>query len=220
VTCYPQISLLRCAPGSRSFSPRVTQYDTQSLPNREILVSVTTNIALSEVFEAFGTLDEYLWYLERRFFAVVLFDGSLLQVTYRFVRLTVTHHRLCFYPCPVTLDDEVVSEYGIAEYVDLLRDGGLDRAVRLRSPIRFDYDSDAAAERHPAVHLTFSEPCCRIPVAYPLSVGHFVRFVFTHFYPNVWSEVSSLRAIPCRRHDRVLQDPGDDNAFFDWRPPS
>ncbi len=190
----------------------------QSLPNRDILISVTRSMALSEMFDAFGTLDEYLWYLERRFFAGVLFDGSLLQITYRFERLVVKYHRLCFYPCPVTLDNDVVSEYGITEYIDLLREGGLDRAVRLRSPLRFDYDMGAAAEQHPAVHLTLSESFCRIPVAYPLSVGHFIRFVFAYFDPRIWSEVIGLRAIPCRRHDRVLQDPGDDNAFFDWRP--
>jgi len=62
------------------------------------------------VFEAFGSIDEYLWYLERRFFVVVLFDGSLLQITYRFERLVVKYHRLCFYPCPVTLDNDIVSE--------------------------------------------------------------------------------------------------------------
>jgi hypothetical protein len=47
-----------------------------SLPNSCILISPSHHIGLSEVFGDFGTLDEYLWFLEKRFVTVHVGDAG------------------------------------------------------------------------------------------------------------------------------------------------
>lgn len=68
--------------------------------------------------------------------------------------------------------------------------------IALRSPMRFDYDPGAAGVDHPAGHLHVSHQQCRIPVFGPVSLGHFVRFVFRHFYPDDWRVHGFLRDWP------------------------
>lgn len=194
----------------------------------------------------FATLAEYRHALEFGEYSVVLFEGSLLQLSYVLQASKVVEHRLCFFPCPVLLTDEpfedrietlalidALLENEVARFTvgtqfraatgpggsggeeevgetgaDALADAAVTDLVadatqaepfprlRLRSPIRFDFDLAAQAPNHAASHLHITHEDCRLPVFGPLSVGHFARFIFRHFYPELWNRFQFLREWP------------------------
>ena len=117
----------------------------------------------------------------------MLFDGSLLQLTFDLRGSGLVGHRIGYIPCLFLLDEEgraLLRSEPILDVIELFRGRG-EKYLRLRTPIRFDFDPDAATERHPASHMTLNHPNCRIPVRGPLGLGHFIKFVFWHFYPTV-----------------------------------
>lgn len=158
----------------------------------------------------FATLDEFGWLLRKRQFSILLFDGSLLQISYKFKRGTLIEHRLCFYPFPLRLDVEELDNYLGAGFgfLDILEEafsfGEFKERLSLQSPIRFDYDMERAAANHPASHMHLLRNECRVPVFAPLSVGHFIRFVFRRFYPEQWKEFDFIRGWPCQEFDRTV----------------
>jgi hypothetical protein len=153
-------------------------------------------------FADFGTIDEYMHLLTNRQYTYLLFDGSLIQLVYYFRNRRVVQHHLGFYSPPVSLQQKELDlylEHGLT-LDDLLNDkiasDNFASDLRLKSPIRFDFDVENNREDHPASHLHLSESHCRIAVFAPLSIGHFVRFVFRHFYPDCWKEYDFIRRWP------------------------
>lgn len=137
------------------------------------------------------TVDEYCRWIEARAYSALLFDGSLLQVTYDLDAGNVVGHRLVYFPCPFDIDEVRLREEPI---LDVISDYKASvEAVRLRSPIRFDFDPANHTSGHPRTHLTVLWDHCRWAVSTPLSLGHFVRFIFRHFYPELWRSHEFLR---------------------------
>jgi hypothetical protein len=190
--------------------------------------------AFSIAPDEFASVAEYRRFLDRRLYTAVLTDGSLLQLSYVFTGGEITKHRLCYYPCPVALSDLNPDEESFAELFDqhLLESanfvgenapgsGGFSRdRLRLRSPIRFDYDPDAAQPGHPHSHMTLCSADCRIPVYGPLSPGHFVRFVFSRFYPAQWESQAVLRDWPTWRGKRSISEDEELELYLECRMPA
>jgi hypothetical protein len=151
----------------------------------------------------FATIDEYLSHLKAEAYVAILYDGSLLQMSYDFMGTELVGHRLCYYPCPFEVDRELLLSEPVADVVDYYRQQG-DKYLRLRSPVRFDFDERNAGEGHPAVHVHVLWAHCRLPVVAPLSPGHFIRFIFANFYPGMWLVHSFLREWPQRLGARTI----------------
>lgn len=159
---------------------------------------------LSEIFrEDFTSIDDYCKWLEAKAFSMILYDGSFIQITYDFLGNDLVSHRLAYYPCPFDLDQDLLNESPILDIISLYR-GKDNSIVKLRSPIRFDYDLKAQSLDHPAVHMTFIFPHCRWAVVAPISPGHFIRFVFKNFYPHLWNIHEFVRKWPQRLFDRKI----------------
>lgn len=158
---------------------------------------------------------EYTMWLANRQFSVVLLDGGLLQLTFDFAGADIVGHRLAYVPCPFDFDRELLLEMPL---LDLLQDFGPPPAddVRLRSPIRFDFDPTATRTDHPASHVTMISSTCRIPSAGPLSLGHFVRFVFRHFYPTLWGAHPFLRTWSQADGNRTLLQEEETELHMNW----
>jgi hypothetical protein len=92
--------------------------------------------------------------------------------------------------------------------------------LRLRSALRFDFDQDAATQAHPASHLTIAHQDCRIAVFAPLSVGHFVRFVFRNFYPHAWKDHAFLRDWPLHQFNRCIHTDHRNELFIECHTPA
>ncbi len=140
----------------------------------------------------FATVDEYCAFIDGQEYSAILYDGALVQISYDFVARDLVGHRLCYYPCPFDMDEELLLTDPVADTVMLYRDASSVQPY-LRSPCRFDYDESNATSGHPSVHMHLIKPYCRWPVTRPLSIGDFIRFVFRNFYPNLWAVHPFLR---------------------------
>ena len=150
-----------------------------------------------------GSIFQYRDWLSNRDYSAVLFDGSLIQLTYDFLVDDLVCHRLLYFPCPFQLRLDLLDDMSLVDLVDLHVDRGIE-GIRLRAPVRFDYERDIAEDDHPISHFTFQWPHCRIPVVCPLSLGHFVEFVFKNFYPSEWARYSFLRDWPIYDFDPTI----------------
>jgi len=181
-------------------------------------VSWSKVAGISVGFGNFATIDEYAQFLDNGDYNVVLSDGSLLQASYSFEGDKLVGHRLCHYPCPIDISELAADGGSITEWMELLSTDELRQRIRLRTPLRLDYDPRAATKDHPASHLTISFETCRIPVFAPVSVGHFVRLVFFNFYPELWKKHAFLRELANHQWNTELPDDLEANhAFMSWR---
>jgi hypothetical protein len=151
----------------------------------------------------FTCISDYRRWIDENAYSAILYDGSILQMSYDFSNNEMIGHRLAYLPCPYDLDINFLVEMSLDEAICLYQDSG-QAVVRLRSAIRFDWDSSVSNPNHPDVHVTLNSAHCRWAVVAPLSVGHFVRFVFKHFYPGFWEIHSFLRDWPQRLGDRSI----------------
>lgn len=143
----------------------------------------------------FATIEEYCAYVDSQMYSALLFDGSILQISYDFEDTDLIGHRLLYYPCPYNADRELLRTESVGDVIDFYRDSQ-DEKVNLRSPFRFDYDHENSTSGHPSVHMHLISPDCRWPVTMPVSIGHFIGFVFRHFYPELWALHPFLRSWP------------------------
>jgi hypothetical protein len=166
-----------------------------------------------------STVDSFCDWLDAQEFSAILFDGAMLQITFDFFGNELMGHRLGYYPCPFELDDDgrqLLREQPIRDVIDMYRDRWED-FCRLRTPVRFDYDPSAAAEDHPASHITLNGEACRLPVRGPLSLGHFVDFVFRNFYREQWTTYEFLRRQHRQDADRTITTQEECMIHLNWR---
>lgn len=182
----------------------------------------------------FASINEYRNLIENRHYHCMLFDGSIIQFGYLFTNNTLSKHRNCYYSCPliITSSDIEAIQSGhdfvtlfdllLTQEIDTLRAGisksefsNEQNLLRFSTPFRFDYDPSSQTDTHPASHLHVLNEECRWPVFGPISVGHFVRFVFRHFYPKVWSQYDVLRNWGLQFHTRSITDQERGELFIE-----
>ena len=127
-------------------------------------------------------------------YSAILFDASLLQLTYDFDGSSLVSHRLAWVPCPFRVDPLALRIDPIDELMEEFETGPVGE-VMLRTPVRFDYDADAPPD-HPRTHLSLNNPGCRIACAAPVPLGMFTDFVFKNFYPAIWEGDRYVRSMP------------------------
>lgn len=162
------------------------------------------HISVSPAFQCeFGSVDEYIRWIQAEAYSAILYDGAIIQLSYDFVGDELVGHRLLYYPCPFNVDQAMLREEPILDVMELYKQQD-NSYIRLRSPLRFDYSPEAQARGHPASHLTILSNDCRWAVVAPLSPGHFIRFVFRHFYPYLWSTLDFVREWRQELGDRTI----------------
>jgi hypothetical protein len=166
----------------------------------------------------FASIYEYRSLLLGSHFICLMSDGALLQLSLDIRNNETIGHRFGYYPCPVVLpggidildSDEldIILLQELDSHIGSISDNTTPSNVqlRLRSPIRFDFDADQTSE--PPSHFHFGNPDIRVPVHSALSVGHFVQFVMRHFYPEAWAD-ETVRAVthwPIRQQSRCIRE--------------
>lgn len=164
----------------------------------------------------FATVNDYCQQLAANAYTVVLFDGSILQISFDFRRSDVVGHRFCFFPCPFNIPPTDFLELPILDTIQLYEQAGLD-LLRLRTPLRFEYDPNNGSDDHPICHVHFMWSHCRCSVAAPLSLGHFIKFIFQNFYPKVWQHHSFLRDWPTWLGNRTISEVQESMLHFACR---
>ena len=182
----------------------------------------------------YASLSEYRAFLSGGHYTCVLNDGSLIQVSYDFKNDELVGHRFCFYPCPLDLPKSSYATdfdawnglletelYNEIEALESTSETGQEvppvrrsSLLRLRSPIRFDFDPDKQSATEPSSHVHISDAEARIPVHAALSLAQFVHFVITHFYPV---QAAVLAKFPIEHYDRCIQANQESRLHFDCR---
>ncbi|MEU8319749.1 DUF2290 domain-containing protein [Nonomuraea sp. NPDC048881] len=153
-----------------------------------------------------ATIKQYRHWLRNGMYSALLYDASILQITYTVSDGKVIGHRLAYVPCPFDIDQDLLRSGEPVDDIIGLYDRAAD--VALRSPVRFDYDPATARAGHPAAHLTINSPDCRIACVAPLHVQRFVDFVFRHFYQSLWKAHQPFFAAAAWRHlgDSIIDE--------------
>lgn len=135
----------------------------------------------------FLKIEQYRKIIENRSYLCILFDGSLIRVSYMFKSNQLIEHNLLWWPAPykysnVTLDDVTP----VQMLMDFLEDKEWYDNIEMRSPIRIDYDprKEVVGSKHPPVHMHMEHKDCRIFVEKPLCFNKFIKYIFGNFYPE------------------------------------
>lgn len=185
----------------------------------------------------FSTPREYRSLVEHRQYVAVMKDGGLLQLYYWFADDgELVSHNLCYYPCPLAIDPTLDTDDEAEPFVDIF-DSILEMELRcsflegdiyndtcdsrmiMRAPIRFDYAPEHTRDDHAACHAHIAHPECRVPVFGPLSVGHFLRFVFANYYRPSLDLCDGFGGIPDRKYARNLRDTHRGTLHLEWLDP-
>jgi hypothetical protein len=165
-----------------------------------------------------ATLDQFCAWVNSAALSAILFDGSLLQITYDVANGEVVRHRLAYVPCPFIIDTELLHEgEALADIIEVYSDNHPEQ-MALRSPVRFDYDPSAAAPGHPPAHMTINGADCRIACVSPMHVLRFVDFVFRNFYKALHAAHRDFFSQASTRHvgERVLPEDEAGNPHIMW----
>lgn len=133
----------------------------------------------------FSRVDEYIFALKWSEYSCVLFDGSIIQISYQDNSDGISFHRLNYHPCPIEIDlsGQDSFEQPLDERVLQTLGVGNPDSMKPHSALRFDYDS-IPVEGHPLSHFTMLSSGCRIPVRAPVSLHRFFEFLFRNFYSD------------------------------------
>jgi hypothetical protein len=92
----------------------------------------------------------------------------------------------------------------------------IEENLLLKSPIRFDYAPGAAADYHPASHITLNDPSCRIPARAPLNFDTFMKFILENFYFDVWRSQAVIRELAFSHEEDCMSDHDRSRAYLHW----
>jgi hypothetical protein len=164
----------------------------------------------------FATVQDYCQQLAANAFTVVLFDASIIQVSFDLRHNDIVGHRFCFFPCPFNVQPADLLGQPILDIIHLYEQAGLEY-LRLRTPLRFEFDPNNTADEHPVCHVHLLWSHCRCSVVAPLSLGHFIKFIFQHFYPGIWQKHSFLREWPANLGSRTISAVQESMLHFTCR---
>lgn len=186
---------------------------------RSTLMWVRDDPDASLIIDDPARIMDYLSLLERKEYSFLLRDGAIVQLLYTFEGNVIDRHRLVYYPCPFSIDFELMQDFdaNLSDIINAVYLGDLENSIALKSPIRFDYAPDATADYHPASHITFNEQTCRIPVRSPMRFDQFMRFILENFYPDILQDEGVLQAILNEHDNECLSDHDRGRIHLTWR---
>lgn len=133
----------------------------------------------------FLSIEQYLKILSDNAFLAVLNDYSLIRCSFVFKDKKLISENLLWWPCPVKVDSNMVDEFGLIETIQLLlSDIANKEYIRMRSPIRVDFDIFNDTEVHPKAHMHIESEECRINTNEPICFNRFINYIVKSFYPN------------------------------------
>jgi len=145
---------------------------------------------------SFASLDQYLLWLRGEQYTCLLHDFSIVRASYECIGNEVVGHTLLYWSCPIdckisvetandmclAIEEFIANPRGMQDYIDL----------RLRGPMRFDFDPRNSAPHHPSVHLHVQFEESRLFVEKPLEFPSFVKAIIRTFYHFQWQNVPDI----------------------------
>lgn len=169
----------------------------------------------------FGHIAQFRHFLETGAFHCLLTDGSIIRGSYTFEGDRLIKHSLLWHPSPFPLEPEDLTAWGgPLDLIDLYMTGrDWHQHIRMRSPLRFDFDPSIESSEHPASHLHLQTNSCRLFVDRPVCFERFIKFVFKNFYPELYSGNSYLTGLKeTSLGNELLVKANDGEAYVGWVP--
>jgi hypothetical protein len=164
-------------------------------------------------------LEDYISLLGNQDYSYLMNDGGVIQISYIFDRDQIERHRLTYFPCPFLISRRDLTPHGEEGILDFINDQlmtEVEENLLLKSPIRFDYAPGAAADYHPASHVTLNDPSCRIPARAPLNFDTFMKFVLENFYFDAWQSQAVIHELAFIHEEDCMSDHDRSRAYLDW----
>lgn len=135
--------------------------------------------------KAFTSVNQYLRILSTNAYHALLIDYSIVRCSFIFQRNKILSQHLLWWPCPVRIDRELEEEFGLVRSIQLLLDTNASQYLRMRTPIRLDFDVSNNTPTHPRAHLHMQHYDNRINTMGPICFNRFMRFILENYYPNL-----------------------------------
>jgi hypothetical protein len=182
---------------------------------REIEISVGNTLPLEgDIICEENSTTHYLECVRQDRLSWLLFDGSIVQVSYRLRGEVVTFHRYCYIPAPFNIDLRTNLGPDLSEWIEGVSSADPFNTAR-RSSLRFEFDPATQRDRHAAAHLHLNSPQCRIPMRGPLSVREFMSFLVRFLYPNAFAP--GLIGEATFEYDSTITDLEERSFHLNWR---
>ena len=143
--------------------------------------------------KSFTKLDQYLHILQTNSYHCLLFDGSIIRVNFEFDDDLLIAQNLLWWPAPYDYGNILQEGYSPVELIlDFFGDNSWHETIKMRSPIRIDFDSSNNTVTHPHSHLHIQNNETRLNTNNPICFNRFVDFIFRNFYPQFELSFSSF----------------------------
>lgn len=149
---------------------------------------------------SFTKLEQYLHILNTNSYHCLLFDGSIIRANYQFEEDLLMIQNLLWWPSPYDYGSILEDGFSPVEVVeDFFCDGNWHEVIKMRSPIRIDFDATRKAEpNHPYSHMHIESKDTRLDANRPICFSKFLDFIFKNFYPECRLDFSSQDFIEYR----------------------
>jgi hypothetical protein len=171
----------------------------------------------------FGSLDQYLEWVRQGEFTCLLFDFSLIRVSYECVGNSVIGHNLLYWPCPVEFFGKVESLSDLCDGIELCINSPRSAceivSLSMRTPMRFDFDPTSESEEHALVHLHTQFDDTRIFVQQAMCFPSFMKKIIRTFYYKKWDKLlPDIHDIPEYDivHDESKYNPNNNCFHISW----
>lgn len=136
--------------------------------------------------KSFLKLEQYLHILQTNSYHCLLFDGSVIRVNFEFEDDFLLVQNLLWWPAPYDYGGILREGY---PPVDIMNDFYCEKqwykVIKMRSPLRIDFDSRNNTESHPHSHLHIEHEDTRLNTGNPICFNRFIDFIFRNFYPEL-----------------------------------
>jgi hypothetical protein len=140
--------------------------------------------------QAFTTLNQYIKIYDTGAYHAILHDGSIIRACFNFYKNMLLEESLLFWPSPIDIPEEIIDEYGIYDaIVRYFVSDKINNFLKMRTPVRLDFNHVNNTTSHPATHLHIQHRDCRISVREPCCFNTFVKFIFKNFYPDISNKI-------------------------------
>ena len=134
---------------------------------------------------SFIKLEQYMHILQHNSYHCLLFDGSIIRANFEFEDNILVKQNLLWWPAPYDYGDLLEDGFPPVELMQYFyEERKWYEIVKMRSPIRIDFDRLKNTPNHPQSHLHMQNEDTRLFVRQPICFNRFIAFIFRNFYPE------------------------------------
>ncbi len=127
--------------------------------------------------------EQYCALISTNDYWALLKDYSIIRGSFEFEKNKLIKESLLWWPCPVLPDRSMVEELGLDESVKLLfNDKNTISRIRMRTPMRVDFDVNNDSEMHPRAHMHMQSVETRINTCEPICFNRFMEYILLNYY--------------------------------------